>query len=325
MHLCNCRLGFRRHAFTLVELLVVIAIIGVLVALLLPAVQAARESARRTQCANNLKQLGIALHNYELTFQKLPYGANYPGTAKAAPGWPALLLPFIEQKNLYESFNFNLPLSDAKNAIPMTTMVPGFGCPSDAESRPGILSNRCTCCSLGHPVRSTGIWYAGSLGPVYRDTCQFCSNSTASEGNYCCQGESYGNNGTGPGMFHRSKDGVRFAEVTDGLSNTLMCGEALPGQNIHLAAFTRNLAMAATNVPLNLMATKAQIPTAGMSDSQSHSANPAAMMTGFKSRHPGGAQFVLGDASVRLLRQSIDYRTYCGLGTRGGSETLQFD
>ena len=95
-------------------------------------------------------------------------------------------------------------------------------------------------------------------------------------------------------MFHRHKTAVRFAEVTDGLSNTIMCGEALPSQNIHLAAFTKNLPMAATNIPINLMATQAQMPLPSMNDGQAHTANPATIMTGFKSRHPGGAQYRAG-------------------------------
>lgn len=126
-------------------------------------------------------------------------------------------------------------------------------------------------------------------------------------------------------MFHRWNIGVRFQEVTDGLTNTILCGEALPTQTIHLAAFSKNFAMAATNIPINLMATPAQMPKAGVSDSQLHTTNPHSSLSGFKSLHPGGAQFLQGDASVRLIRQTIDYRAYCELGTRGGGESVQLD
>jgi prepilin-type N-terminal cleavage/methylation domain-containing protein len=313
----------RQAAFSLVELLVVIAIIGVLVALLLPAVQAAREAARRTQCANHLKQIGLALQNYESTFKILPYGNNYPGSLPIAPSWSTMILPFIERQAHYELFDFNSPLNDPQNAQAVTTHVPIYVCPSGITQGSPILPARCTCCSLNAAYTSMGLWYAGSTGPTPANSCQFCSNPTPAPDNYCCQGSPYGDSGNGSGMFYRYFKGVRFSEVTDGLSNTLMCGESLPEQTIHLAAFGRNLSLCVTNIPLNVMATPAQMPQNGLSDSTLHSINPANLLTGFKSRHPGGVQFVLGDGAVRILSQSIDYRLYCELGTRDGSEPAQ--
>src|SRR5437016_10668312 len=134
----------RRSAFTLVELLVVIAIIGVLVALLLPAVQSAREAARRTQCMNNLRQIGLALHTYHDTFKVFPpsyltvpggspsMGKPDPDNGDAGPGWTALmlLLPQVEQANLYNSFDLNTPAWSSKNATVAQTFVKSYICPS---------------------------------------------------------------------------------------------------------------------------------------------------------------------------------------------------
>ena len=317
----------RRPGFTLVELLVVIAIIGVLIALLLPAVQAAREAARRTKCANNIKQIGLGLHNYEDTFRILPYGNNYPEPSpavRAAPSWSTMLLPYIERKNHYDAFNFNQALNSAANTPAMTTSVPTYVCPSDGAARSGVLGSRCTCCPAGQPVRGMGLWYPGSAGPVWQGaaSCLFCSNTNPSDGNFCCQGSAYGETGVGPGMFFRTRVGVRLAEVTDGLSNTILAGESLPTQNMHISAFGRNMSIASTNIPINVMATPAQIPQDSMTDGQRHTINPHARLGGYKSFHPGGAQFVFGDGSVRLLRQSIDYRADCSLGTRGGGEVV---
>lgn len=323
-----CRHSSRRltTGFTLVELLVVIAIIGVLVALLLPAVQAAREAARRIKCANNLKQIGIGLHNYESTFQTLPWGNAYGGPIFGfSPSWSTSILPFVELQNHYEKFDFNQPMDHANNSYAVTQPVKVYVCPSDANVRSPILDARCSCCSLGNPSRSMGLWYAGSMGPVHCDNCNFCVDSNPSESNPCCQGSSWGSGASAPGLFHRWSACVRFKDVTDGLSNTIMCGETLPTQTGHIAAFSKNLSLCSTNIPMNLPIKQNEMPVAGMSDGTMHSVNPAHRFNGFKSQHLDTVQFVLADASVRGFRPTMDLVMYWGLGTRSGGELVKLD
>jgi prepilin-type N-terminal cleavage/methylation domain-containing protein len=126
----------RRRGFTLIELLVVIAIIAILIALLLPAVQQAREAARRTQCKNNLKQIGLALHNYHDAHDCFPFGWGGTRPATGSPGYSAIsqLLPFFDQAPLYNTINFSLPLTDPANDVPRRQELPILRCPSDFDN-----------------------------------------------------------------------------------------------------------------------------------------------------------------------------------------------
>ena len=298
-----------RRGFTLVELLVVIAIIGVLVALLLPAVQAAREAARRIQCSNHLKQLGLGMHNYHDTLNRLPFASAW-GVGQAGT-WPAFILPQIEQMPLYQKFDFNVAMSHANNTQAITTVVKVFVCPTDPQSRNPIMTNRWL--DAGNAATCMGLWYPACMGPTQPDACPYCPNPTASDSNWCCQGNNLGTNppDNSVGMFGRYPTGFRFSNVTDGLSNTLMCGETIPSHCIFNGAFLPNYPVFPTTIPMNI----------SISDNGAHGA--WYRTCSFKSYHPGGVGFVLGDGSVKFLDRNMDFQLYNNLGTRAGGEAAQ--
>jgi len=214
----------KKLGFTLVELLVVIAIIGILVGLLLPAVQAAREAARRMQCGNNLKQIGLGLHNYESTFRHLPPSRiEYNPTAaeiaagrvRLHAGWQSMILSFIEQNALSETYNRSMNWFDARNYPATTTVVPTFTCPSAPGFRPTVPQAIMM-------ARSPSAWTGTSVS--------FGSNDYAAINNirraaWVCSG------GDMPGTRQRQLPGalfpkqpllgVKFSEILDGLSNTV--------------------------------------------------------------------------------------------------------
>jgi prepilin-type N-terminal cleavage/methylation domain-containing protein/prepilin-type processing-associated H-X9-DG protein len=306
---------FRKSSrgFTLVELLVVIAIIGILIALLLPAIQAAREAARRTQCTNNLKQMGVALHNYHTANNVLPPGSCYeePRVHIIHGTWLAMILPYSENAQLFKQFDLKKNMDDAANLMAVTTPVDFYICPSDPAASAPIRANRCTVGN--NPGTTMMTWYLGSMGPTIPDRCDFCANSTPSATNYCCQGSAYGASGEMIGMFARYRKGLRFKDVIDGLSHTVMAGETLPTHSIHAVAFGENFPLATTEIPLNLMEGKGQPET--------HDGQPHYRVQGFKSMHSGkGVNFLLGDGSVRFIDAMIDYKLINNLGTRAGRE-----
>ncbi len=307
----------KSHGFTLVELLVVIAIIGILIALLLPAVQAAREAARRMQCSNNLKQIGLALHNYHTAHGVLPY-ASGEGRGPNAPDawggiWCTMILPYLEQQALYDAIDFNLHHKNLPEHI-VKTPIPVYACPSDAGGADAILEGRF---ARDNPPVAMGLWYTASIGPTHPDQCLFCPDQTPKSDNWCCQGWNFGTDagggfprGSSVGMFGRYKwPVIGFAQVRDGLSNTLMVGETLPRQCSFISAFAPNFNVSPTNIPLNTFVSNEQKPNEDWY-----------RVCGFKSRHPGGANFVLGDGSVHFISETIDFRLFNALGTRAGGE-----
>jgi prepilin-type N-terminal cleavage/methylation domain-containing protein/prepilin-type processing-associated H-X9-DG protein len=316
----------KRKGFTLVELLVVIAIIGVLVALLLPAVQAAREAARRVQCTNNLRQIGIAILNYETAKKALPFGSGYrtkPGT------WVTETMPYIEQGTVTESLDFSKYLNEAPNlSIVQSLVVSGFICPSDPQGSTPILKGRRHLGGHDHnPTEAQGLWYPASVGPTVPDRCDFgtagavcmgCDWGTRKElgYNYCafCVSSSrtpcpVPDRCVGP--FCRDPQAIGLKEISDGLSNTLLIGETLPGHCIWNCLFCDNNPLASTHIPLNIMESDDGQPVVPWRTS------------GYKSLHSGGiVNFVFCDGSVSSLSETIDHLAYNALGSRAVGESI---
>ena len=292
---------FRRNGFTLIELLVVIAIIAVLIALLLPAVQQAREAARRSQCINNLKQHGLALHNYHDTFSVFPPGwigvaanvSNVEGPSGFA--WGAHCLPYLDQATLYSQINFNVSLLDPSNDVARKTVMGVFRCPSDPSPDTWPLGEEGNPTNILTTLPSAN--YVGSFGPLGPEDLCVAAPFPASQ----CRGE---------GMFsHNSK--IRMADIPDGTSNTVMLGE-------HRS--DRALDWNSTWFGMVPGGEEAHARFIGVSD---HTPNhPALHIDDFSSSHTGGVHFLFGDGRVRFITQSVDLGLYRAIATRAGSEVV---
>lgn len=295
------------------ELLVVIAIIGVLVALLLPAVQAAREAARRMSCMNNLKQIGLAVNLYEDTYKTLPPGSIWSSNSSKPQRGSALthLLPFVEQRPLYDAIDFRqLDISTA--VVPSTgqlvaaTLIPGYLCPSDNHTR----------FVAGNALHN----YAASRGPTSVFDNPACSCIHPWEPLSMAPLD---DPGRFAGPFTRVGSVSQLQDVTDGLSNTIYFGEVRPNCSEH----ARNGWMSSNNgsgycttiVPINFNTCRDSAP-----DACNRSCNWNAE-TGFKSAHPGGAQFAFGDGSVRFIPATIDHRVYQLLGAKADGQPIPSD
>jgi prepilin-type N-terminal cleavage/methylation domain-containing protein/prepilin-type processing-associated H-X9-DG protein len=320
----------QRSGFTLVELLVVIAIIGVLVALLLPAVQAAREAARRSSCSNNLKQLALGCLNYEDTYKRLPlnyasggnpYGnppnANFRGTS-----WLTQVLPFIEQQQLYDIIDFNFDLlldprngdinvpNNPSNAFAARQVVPAFICPSDGLTDNGLLGTR---------ANRSGTWavnnYKGVAGANWGWGLYIVNSGPLANTIWGISGDGLN---AGNGVFFRGQGGgrpcsTRLASITDGTSNTFMIGEAIPRWCTHTYWTFFNGSTATCAVPLNANAVCQNTGNKNLDLSACWEDWPNNYS--FMSLHPGGGQFALADGSVRFVSETIDLTTYRALGS----------
>jgi prepilin-type N-terminal cleavage/methylation domain-containing protein/prepilin-type processing-associated H-X9-DG protein len=343
--------------FTLVELLVVIAIIGILVALLLPAIQAAREAARRTQCANNMKNLGLALINYHDVNKKLPAATPYQtgNLFSDGPGyipggtWVVQIWPFIEEQALFDQFDHTKHTNHADNADVVGTPLPWLICPSDDEipvnglfdtderQDGGSNSNPNRSSSGGLATHVAGLWYPVSGGPTNWDGCPFCPGG-GGVANLCCQGASMGSKavdkpndpigpiGTRPsfaGLFGRWQKGIPFRKATDGLTKVIMAGETIAAHCKYQCAHCPNFPVTPTNVPINtFLQTPLGLPagTCGSGGFGNPGEGGYCEACGYKSRHPGGAHLLMADGSVHFVNEAIDFEVYYLLGARASGE-----
>ena len=340
----NARHGSSR-GFTLIELLVVIAIIAVLVSLLLPAVQAAREAARRTQCVSNLRQLAVASLNYEAAVGTFPMGNRgftFP-TCGAAAGDAylhsafAFLLPFIEQTSGFNAYNFSRTYSSASNVTATSAQIGIFNCPSDlpwSQAPAGDVQfiHSSYGMNRGQNENIAFNWANASppdpTAPYYRN----------------CNGD------PGDGMFGWEY-AARAAEVADGLSSTFLFGEMgrfldEPPSSYSIASMTWELTdtYPAAGPLFRPTSGAFVVPKLNVPPDKTGAVWAACFATvafptdwigvtacqnlgqyGFRSRHPNGANFVFADGSVKFLKNSVAVAPYRALGTRRGSEVISID
>jgi prepilin-type N-terminal cleavage/methylation domain-containing protein/prepilin-type processing-associated H-X9-DG protein len=308
----------RRRGFTLIELLVVIAIIGVLIGLLLPAVQAAREAARRAQCTNNLKQIGLALHNYQSSFGVFPPGYSSlwrldggdAGTAQDdighGWGWASMILPQMEQPSVWNAINFGLTMTYRDNDTAQVIRFSSYLCPSDNPKE---------------------------LIPV-RDEANVNTIYTVASAHYVAMygtgevGEAPGN---GNGMFYRNSSNT-FRDLLDGSSQTFMVGER--SHNLSYVTWTGRAIGGWLHKTSSFEGGNDQysvdpeesftmiLGPVGVEDGPRTPNQPRAHVEDYYSHHPGGVNFLFGDGSVKFIKNQISPRVYQSLATRGGGEIV---
>ncbi len=283
------------RGFTLIELLVVIAIIAILIALLLPAVQQAREAARRTQCKNNLMQIGLALHNYEMAFEMLPPGCvNETGPIRNIEegyhmSWIVQILPLLEQANVFGQINFSVSAYSPANGAFRRMVIPTLSCPSDWQ-RQGSQGNQVLA------MNNYAACFGGENVPIDSK-----------------------NNGV---MFLNSS--VGFRQIRDGASNTIMVGEKCAIEDANELGWISGTKSTLRNTGVKINsgwdiggnapgASRFRKPLPPPSDTDT---------SGYSSYHVGGSQVVLADGSVRFLSENINLSVYANLGNRADMEFI---
>jgi prepilin-type N-terminal cleavage/methylation domain-containing protein/prepilin-type processing-associated H-X9-DG protein len=328
--------------FTLVELLVVITIIGILIALLLPAVQAAREAARRMQCSNNIKQLALGMHTYHAAHQSLPAGAYCPApqgdsSIYGCHVWLECLLPYIEQQGLYGQIKFNVDVGANPNLALFTNrVIPSLMCPTDPIAG---IQDRTAVIPPPRPVvpKSLGESYAVSCGPSNQGsaTCTipaWANGATAPQNNgrncYVDWGGAGGMSVINPATPKGASHGLfamgwgvayKFSDCKDGLSNTFLLGEQLPGYVLHGLYFHSLMTAGTTNIPPNYHLIMNCPEDKVMTNAPTQTCQDA--MGGFKSKHSGGLNMAMADGSVAFVNETINYATWVFLGSRSDGET----
>jgi prepilin-type N-terminal cleavage/methylation domain-containing protein/prepilin-type processing-associated H-X9-DG protein len=299
-----------RRAFSLIELLVVIGIIAVLAGLLLPAVQAARESARRVQCVNNLKQVGLALHQYDQIHRTLPpgYVSNFDARGDdTGPGWgwAAMLLPPFEQTTIYRALNFNLAIEVPANATGRLAVVGALLCPSDPTA---------TAYWAVHRDAATG-------API-RNICQVAPS------NYVGM---YGLGEPGPdgdGVFFRNSM-IGLRDITDGTAGTILAGERAHrlGEATWVGSVTDALMFPTDNDNIGRYVIETSSGMVlGHAGEGVGPGDPRGDVNQFYSNHSGrGVNFLFGDGHVTFLKATINYTIYRALATRAGGEVVSAD
>jgi len=338
----------RNHGFTLVELLVVIAIIGILVALLLPAVQAAREAARRASCVSKLHQIGIALHSYHAARNTFPYGANDGDCEDKTPprevmAWRVLILPYMENQVLFDQL---VPIAKLSNGTPCTNpeqrqwdltplqeqSVPEYICPS--EQPPELKTGFDTW--FGPKTAALASYY-GVAGPVatgpndssWGGPDVICGDCVGGLKCPCISGNKpgggqrgwyHGQNPGGPGMMDMWANKISVAKVPDGTANTLHVGETywVDKDSNEPGCYSTNHWMSTWSVASTVWGINTDyVARLGLSKSEHINFNYE-LGCNFRSRHPGGGHFLYADGHVEFLSNDISPALLANLGDRNG-------